>query len=175
MGWFLLGYFFGNLHWFIFTSKSFFELLWPSSVFLERARVVAQSCPTLCNPWPVAMRLLCPWDFSGKNSGVGCHALLRGMFPTQGSKPGLPHCRQILYHPNLSPKFSKELQRRSWARTQRLVVLNVGGSLRLAEGGRRKGVCQGARVGGMSLNKLVSVLFFCLEIKNVVNKMSHIK
>ena len=30
--------------------------------------------------------------------GVGCHALLQGVFPTQGSSPGLLHCRQILYH-----------------------------------------------------------------------------
>ena len=37
-------------------------------------------------------------DFSGKNTGVGCHALLQGVFPTQGSYPGLLHCRQILYH-----------------------------------------------------------------------------
>ena len=29
---------------------------------------------------------------------VGCHALLQGIFPTQGSNPGLLHCRQILYH-----------------------------------------------------------------------------
>ena len=43
-------------------------------------------------------RLLCPWDSSGKNTGVDCHALLQGIFPTQGSNPGLPHCRQILYH-----------------------------------------------------------------------------
>ena len=34
----------------------------------------------------------------GKNTGVGCHALLQGIFPTQGSNPGLPHCRWILYH-----------------------------------------------------------------------------
>ena len=33
----------------------------------------------------------------GKNTGVGCHALLQGIFLTQGSNPGLPHCRQILY------------------------------------------------------------------------------
>ena len=32
-----------------------------------------------------------------KNIGVGCHALLQGIFPTQGSNPGLPHCRWILY------------------------------------------------------------------------------
>jgi len=43
-------------------------------------------------------RLLCPWKSSGKNIGVGCHSLLQGIFPTQGSNPGLPHCRQILYH-----------------------------------------------------------------------------
>ena len=42
-------------------------------------------------------RLLCPWDSPGKNTGVGCHALLRGIFPTQGSNPGLPHCRRILH------------------------------------------------------------------------------
>ena len=30
--------------------------------------------------------------------GVGCHALLQGIFPTQGSNPGLPYCRQILHH-----------------------------------------------------------------------------
>ena len=34
----------------------------------------------------------------GKNTWVGCHALLQGIFPTQGSNPGLLHCRQILYH-----------------------------------------------------------------------------
>ena len=42
--------------------------------------------------------LLCPWNSPGKNTGVGCHALLQGIFPTQGSNPGLPHCRWILYH-----------------------------------------------------------------------------
>ena len=38
-----------------------------------------------------------PWDFPGKNTGVGCHFLLQGIFPTQGSNPGLPHCRQTFY------------------------------------------------------------------------------
>ena len=37
-------------------------------------------------------------DSPGKNTGVGCHALLQGNFPTQGSNLGLPHCRQILFH-----------------------------------------------------------------------------
>ena len=43
-------------------------------------------------------RLLCPWGFSSKNTGVGYHFLLQGFFPTQGSNSSLPHCRQILYH-----------------------------------------------------------------------------
>ena len=41
-------------------------------------------------------RLLCPWDSPGKNTGVDCHFLLHGVFPTQESNPGLPHCRQML-------------------------------------------------------------------------------
>ena len=41
-------------------------------------------------------RLLCPWDFTGNNTGVGCHFLLQVIFPTQGSNPGLLHCRQML-------------------------------------------------------------------------------
>ena len=36
-------------------------------------------------------------DSPGKNTGMGCHALLQGIFPTHGSNPGLPHCRRILY------------------------------------------------------------------------------
>ena len=42
-------------------------------------------------------RLLCPWDSPGKNTRVGRHSLLHGIFPTQGSNMGLLHCRQILY------------------------------------------------------------------------------
>ena len=55
----------------------------------EKMKVlVAQSCLTLCDP----ARLLHPWDFPGKNTGVSCHLLLQGIFPTQGSNPGLPLC-----------------------------------------------------------------------------------
>ena len=46
--------------------------------------------------WPA--RLLCPWNSPGKNTGLGCHSLLQGIFPTRGSNPSLLHCRQILYH-----------------------------------------------------------------------------
>ena len=40
-----------------------------------------QSCPTLCDPMDcVACKLPCPWNSPGKNTGVGCHALLEGIF-----------------------------------------------------------------------------------------------
>ena len=59
--------------------------------------LVAQSCPTRCDPMDYSPPGSCPWDSPGKNTGVGCHALLKGIFPTHGWNPGLPHCRQILY------------------------------------------------------------------------------
>ena len=54
--------------------------------------------------WPYELqpaRLLCPWDFPGKNAGVFCHFLLQGLFSIQESNPCLLcllHGRQILYH-----------------------------------------------------------------------------
>ena len=55
---------------------------------------VAQSCPTLCG---ACTRLLHPWDFLDKSTGMGCHFLLQGIFPTRRLNPGLLHCRQTLY------------------------------------------------------------------------------
>ena len=46
--------------------------------------------------WP--NRLLCSWDFPGKNTGVDSHFLLQGIFPSQGWNPGLLDCRQIYYY-----------------------------------------------------------------------------
>jgi len=76
---------------------SYFEFI-PLYVYLVLANVlheseseVAQSCPTLCDYQASLSR-----DSPGKNSGVGYHFLLQGIFPTQGSKPGLPHWRQTL-------------------------------------------------------------------------------
>ena len=43
-------------------------------------------------------RLLGPWNSPDKNTGVGCHFLLQGIFPTQGLNLGLLHCRQTHYH-----------------------------------------------------------------------------
>ena len=48
-----------------------------------------------------------PWNSPGQNTGVGNLSLLQGIFPTQESNPGLPHCRWILYQ--LSPKGSQRI------------------------------------------------------------------
>ena len=47
-------------------------------------------------PWTVAYQDP-QWDFPAKNTGVGYHFLLQGIFPTQGLNLGLPHCRQTPY------------------------------------------------------------------------------
>ena len=68
--------------------------------------------------WPHGLqptRLLCPWDSPGKNTGVGCHALLHRIFPTQESNPHLLHCRQIPYC--LSHQRSPERRAKPWSWT----------------------------------------------------------
>ena len=52
--------------------------------------------------WTVPARLLCPWDFPGKNTRACCHGLLQGIFPIQASNPCLLH----LLHSSSSVQFS---------------------------------------------------------------------
>ena len=61
---------------------------------IEVKVLVAQSRLTLCD----LTGLLCPWNSPGKNTGADSHPLVQGIFPTQGSNPGLPYYWQILYH-----------------------------------------------------------------------------
>ena len=61
--------------------------------------LVSQSCLMLCDPMDCSPSgSSVHRDSSGKNTAVGCHALLQRIFPTQGSNPGLLHCRRILCH-----------------------------------------------------------------------------
>ena len=63
--------------------------------------VVAQSCRTVCDPMDYSLPGFSVHGNSpGKSTRVSCHALLQGIFPTQGLNPGVLHCRQILYHCN---------------------------------------------------------------------------
>ena len=98
--------------------------------------LVTQSCPTLCDPIDYSpLGSSVHGDSPGKNTGVGCHALLQGIFPTQGSNPGLPPCRQILYSLRYQGRFNtyckitiikkmwyrcKERQRIQWNRIESL-------------------------------------------------------
>ena len=60
-----------------------------------RRRLVAKSCPdSFVTPWIVAHQSLLSMGFS---TGVGCHFLLQGIFPTQQLNPGLLLCGQTLY------------------------------------------------------------------------------
>ena len=87
----------------------------PSEIFLDPTRLhttldlfsmlhtcvclVTQSCLTLCDLMNCSLSgSSVHWGSPGKNSEVGCYALLQGIFPTQGLNPGLSLCRQILYH-----------------------------------------------------------------------------
>ena len=71
----------------------------------------------MCVMYLVTQLCLTPWDpmdyslpdssvhgdFSGKNTAVGCHALLQGIFPTKKMNPGLPHCRIFFFLPSEPP------------------------------------------------------------------------
>ena len=76
--------------------------------------------------------LYSPWNSAGQNTGMCSYSLLQGIFPTQGSNPGLPHCRQILYQ--LSPQGSPRIlewvayafsSRSSWPRNWTRVSCRV--------------------------------------------------
>ena len=70
-------------------------------------------------PGTVARQALL-WDSPGKNTGVGCHALLQGIFPTQGSNPWLLHCRQTLYCWATREALKTIMQHPKWYSVSRL-------------------------------------------------------
>ena len=75
--------------------------------------VYPQSRLTLWSQWLQHSRLLGPWNFSGNNTGVGCHFFLQEILPTQGLNPGLLHllyCRQILYYSASSQRERERLR-----------------------------------------------------------------
>ena len=71
-------------------------------------------------------RLLCPQDFPGKNTGMGCHFLFQEIFLTQGLNPGLLHCGQTLYC--LNHQGSPKLRQRhylNFPRSNRSLVNSI--------------------------------------------------
>ena len=81
--------------WLKATNLILLNVKWESAVLC----LVSQLCPTLCDSMDCSLPgSSVHGDSPSKNTGVGCHVLLQGIFPTQGSNPGLPHCRWFLYH-----------------------------------------------------------------------------
>ena len=74
-----------------------YDRIYSSSFPKIRCKSAANPCAVLCSVVPNSLRphgleparVLCPWNFPGKNTGVGCHCLLQGISPTQGSNPYL--------------------------------------------------------------------------------------
>ena len=89
-------------------------------------------------------RLYSPWNSVGQNTGVGSLSLLQGIFPTQESNPGLPHCRRVLHHeppgkPGLSgglgaaaPSWPAAARQRPWGRRRAWSTEPARGSVGVA-------------------------------------------
>ena len=69
------------------------SLIWIQGISLESEG----TNPSAVSDCLRTRRLYDPWNSAGKNTGVGSLSLLQGIFQTEGSNPGLPHCMQILY------------------------------------------------------------------------------
>ena len=83
------------LHWFMCLFLYHTVLITMCAVLC----LVAQSCPNLWDPMVCVLRdSSIHVDFPDNSTGVGCHALLQEIFPTQGWNTGILHCRWILYH-----------------------------------------------------------------------------
>ena len=90
--------------------------------------------------WPHGLqhaRLLCPWHFPEKNAGVGCHFLLQGILPTQGSNPGLLHWQagSLLSEPPGKPTPSRRIPEVGKLLLFYVLILS---SLNLAQESRRQ-------------------------------------
>ena len=84
-----------NLYWIIFKFADSFY--WQLHSATESESEVAQLCLTLCNPRTVACQAPLSMGFSRQEYWSGLPFPSPGIFLTQGSNPGLPHCRQTLY------------------------------------------------------------------------------
>ena len=97
----------------------------PSPGACMRAKLL-QSCLTLCNPMDCSPPGSSVHGGSpGKNTRMGCHALLQGIFQTQGSNPGLPHCRQVLYRLSHQGSPAKIINHKQYSLSRESTIANV--------------------------------------------------
>ena len=97
------------------------------STFLQSMLwLVAQLCPALCNPEDCSPPGCSVHGNSpGKNTRVGCHSLLQGIFPTQRSNPSLLQCRQILDQGAAGKTLSERSQMQKTTRNRIPIIWNV--------------------------------------------------
>ena len=120
---------------FIYFKKSIYmDASKQNILFVEtHTHVWSESCSVVSDSlWPHG--LYSPWNSPSQNTGVGSLSLLQGIFPTQGSNPGLLHCRWILYQLNhkRSPRILEWLaypfsSRSFWSRNETGVPCIAGG------------------------------------------------
>ena len=88
--------------WYHLILSSVFPVMWKwdvkISLVVHACKVTSVMSDSLWPYGPQPTRLLSPRDSPRKNTGVGSHSLLQGIFPSQGSNLGLLHCRWIFYH-----------------------------------------------------------------------------
>ena len=77
------------------TTSAFFP--WESHEQSVSMKLLSH-VPLFVIPWTIAYQTPPSRNFPGKSTGMDCHFLLQGIFLTWGLSPGLPHCRQMLYH-----------------------------------------------------------------------------
>ena len=109
---------------------------------LKRKKVkllAIQSCLTLCNPMdgnPPGSSV--HGILQARILGVGCHSLLQGIFPTQGSNLGLSHCRQNIYHLNHQESPSlKEFESICYLRRSSPILTEMGDLLQIFRSPKR--------------------------------------
>ena len=81
------------------SFQLFITKIWAPLSKTSSSCLATKSCLSFFDPTDYSLPgSFCPWGFPGKNTGVGCHFLLQGIFPTQGSNPRLLHWQVIIYH-----------------------------------------------------------------------------
>jgi len=89
----------GNKNWYNQYGEQYWDSLKKLEIKLPCCCcccVVASVVSDYVTLWTVGHQACVSWNSPGNSSGVGCHALLQRLFPTQGSNPGLLHCKHIL-------------------------------------------------------------------------------
>ena len=129
-------------------------------------------------PWTVA-QLLCPWGFPGKDTGVGSHSLLQGIFQTQWSNPGLLHYEWILYHlscqetlhfPLGFQKYFKGIPSLCFLRNWPLVLFLVPFLTLESLLWSSNKLC-----GHLSSGKLLTLFFYYDDLQKRMHKLTHLE